>query len=151
MRADVKKALEGIGFQVAEEDGEIVDENVMIKEDGGDDFILRINNLKPGLNGKDKYHRVSINGKQIKCHKLIMHTFVGTPTDWLSNRKPEGVSKKGWDRMTAEDKKAIRKLLGENAVQIDHIVPVSADKSTNAFRLDNLQFMLSSKNNKKGG
>jgi 5-methylcytosine-specific restriction endonuclease McrA len=48
-------------------------------------------------------------------------------------------------------KNAITKLLGDNGVQIDHINSVSNDSSDKAYRYDNLQYMLSSENNKKGG
>ena len=147
-------ALSSVGFEIAlENDESIRDKNPIFVNKAGDYF--KIEKITPFKPQKSKYHQISVseNGKvrTIKAHKIMMHTFVGTPSEWLQNQTPEGVPEKEWKDASKEMKKSILKLLGENAIQIDHINPVSNDNSDKAYRLDNLQYMLSSKNNKKGG
>jgi len=147
-------ALSSVGFEIALENGKSIrEENPIFVNKAGDFF--KIEKITPSKPKKQKYHNLSVSEygkvKTIKAHKIMMHTFVGTPNEWLQNKTPEGVPEKEWKNASKEMKKSILKLLAQNAIDIDHINPVSNDSSDKAYRLDNLQYMLSSKNNKKGG
>ena len=148
------EALSNVGFEIALENGKSIrDENPIFVNKAGDFF--KIEKITPSLPTKSKYHKVSVSeyGKvrTIKAHKVMMHTFEGTPNEWLEKQTPKGVPEKEWKNASPEMKSAITKLLGDNGVQIDHINSVSNDSSDKAYRYDNLQYMLSSENNKKGG
>ena len=148
-KLDIINKIKDIGFVPAKVDGEILRDDIVINEEGK---IFKIQEIRPTIPKKGApYHRICISKSSggvatLAMHKIVMHTFVGTPTRWLENKRPEGVPEKDWDNMSEVGKSAIRKLLGENAVQIDHKVPVSKGGS---YALSNLEYMLSSDNRKK--
>jgi len=145
---DIIDKIKDIGFVPAKVDGEVLRDNIVINKEGK---VFKIQELRPTLPTNSHYHKINITKScgtkvNMQMHKIVMHTFVGTPTSWLSDQRPEGVPKKDWDNMSEVGKSAIKKLLGENAVQIDHKVPVSKGGS---YALSNLQYMFSSNNRKK--
>jgi hypothetical protein len=148
-KLDIINKIKDIGFFPAKVNGEILRDDVVINEEGK---LFKIQELRPSIPKKGTpYHKINIStsaGEKLtlNMHKIVMHTFVGTPASWLSGQRPEGVPKKDWDNMSEIGKAAIRKILGENAVQIDHKVPVSKGGS---YALSNLEYMLSSHNRKK--
>jgi len=152
---EIFEALEQIGYKRAIKDGQPLPSNkpILINEAGD---ILTLGTMTPQISGTSKYHKLSVseNGKAktLPMHKVMMETHVGTPAEWLESSGPPGIiTKKGWAAFPEKDKAAFRKLLGENAVQIDHKTPISKDASMNAYKLSNLQYMFASDNNKKGG
>jgi len=141
--------IKDLGFVPAKVDGEVLRDDIVINKEGK---IFKIQELRPTAPKNSPYHKINIvksSGEKLNLsmHKVVMHTFIGSPTHWLNSKKPEGVPKKDWDNMSEVGKSAIRKLLGENAVQIDHKKPVSKG---GGYALSNLQYMLSSNNRKKG-
>jgi len=147
-------ALSSVGYEISlENNNSIRDENPMFCNKAGDFF--KIEKITPYKPKKSKYHKISVseNGtvRSITAHKIMMHTFVGTPNEWLQNQTPAGVDKEEWKALSPKMRQSLYKIIGENAIQIDHINSVSNDNSEKAYRLDNLQYMLSSQNNKKGG
>ena len=145
---DIISRIKDIGFVPAMVDGEVLRDDLVINEEGK---LFKIQEIRPSLPTNSHYHKVNITkpcgGKSnVMMHKVVMHTFVGTPTAWLGNQRPEGVPKKDWDMMSVVGRNAIAKLLGENGVQIDHKNPASKG---GGYALSNLQYMLSSNNRKK--
>jgi hypothetical protein len=151
----VLEALEQVGYKRAIKNGQPLPGNkpILVNENGD---ILTLGTMTPGISGTSKYHKISVkaNGKAktLSMHQVMMETHVGTPAEWLeSSGPPAGITKEGWAAFPEKDKTAFRQLLGENAVQIDHIIPISKDASMNAYKLSNLQYMFASDNNRKGG
>lgn len=146
---DIIGKMKDLGFVPAKVDGEVLRDDLVINKEGK---VFKIQEMIPTAPKASPYHRINVcksSGDKITLamHKIVMHTFIGSPTQWLASQKPEGVPTEDWDNMSEVGKSAIRKLLGENAVQIDHKIPVSKGGS---YALSNLQYMLSSNNRKKG-